>query len=394
MDSTRRKSGMNSRTSTVGDSERSASSQIFRGPIIIFGVALLVRVAYITFAHSYRFSPVEDHFKFGYEMARIARALLTGYGYADPFSGHTGPTAWAPPAYPLLIAGVFRIFGIYSLTSAWVLLCLNSIFSALTALAIYEIAMRCYSRKVALWSAWLWALYPPAMQFDVRWIWETSLSMMLFAFLLVLALRMRYIGDAISPAKRNQYWRWIVLGILWAAIALANSTLLLFLPICVIWVLLGVSGGNAALRSIAVRGLLAFLLIFIAGTAPWVVRNWRVFHAFIPFRSNFGAELYAGNGPGSLGFRWGTLVPLAENDPEHMRYAQIGELAYVREKQKLAEAYIASHRRHFASLVAKRFYYFWAGVPHPSGKSETLEFLRQFVFSFASLAGILSWCSP
>ena len=74
---------------------------------MIFCAALAVRVLYMTLAHTYRVRPFDDHFQFGWEMGRIARALATGYGYADPFVGHTGPPAWVPPLYPLLLAGVF-----------------------------------------------------------------------------------------------------------------------------------------------------------------------------------------------------------------------------------------------------------------------------------------------
>src|ERR1039457_3917687 len=104
-----------------------------------------------------------------WEAGRIVRALLTGYGYSDPFANaflpHTGPTAWLPPLYPLLLAGIFRLFGVYTHASAWVLFTLQSAFSAATALATYQIAARCFSRRVALWSAWIWALYPAAMQY-------------------------------------------------------------------------------------------------------------------------------------------------------------------------------------------------------------------------------------
>ena len=132
-------------------------------------------------------------------MARIARALVTGYGYADPFSGHTGPTAWVPPLYPLLIAAVFKLAGIYTALAGWIILAINSVFSAATSVYVYEIAARCYNRKVALWSAWIWALYPAAMQYAVRAVWETTLTTVLFTAMLALALRMR----SISPHERG-----------------------------------------------------------------------------------------------------------------------------------------------------------------------------------------------
>ena len=241
-----------------------------------------MRIGFVTVARTYRFSPYLDHFTFGYEMARIARALVTGYGYSDPFSGHTGPTAWVPPLYPLLIAAVFKVFGIYSAASGWVMLALNSVFSAATTLAVYEIAARCYNRKVAIWSAWIWALYPAAMQYAVRWVWETPLSTFLLAAVLVLALRMRTVGEPPDSAENQSTKRWLIFGLLWALIAMSNSTMLLFLPVCGLWILFG-----ARERKIAMLRVTAAAIVFLACIAPWVVRNWIAFHTFVPMRSKF-----------------------------------------------------------------------------------------------------------
>ncbi len=357
----------------------------FRAPLLLFWMAFVVRAAYVTVAHTYRFSPFEDHFTFGYEMARVARALVTGFGYSDPFSGHTGPTAWVPPLCPLIIAAVFKLFGIYSLMSGWVLLVLNSVFSAATASCVYEIAARSYNHRVAVWSGWIWALYPAAMQYAVRWVWETPLSTFLFAAILALALRMRGIGnDADAGQKRQDLSQWLIFGLLWALIALSNSTMLLFLPVCGIWILLGADNRSAA----ALHACMAALL-FVACLAPWVWRNRIALHAFVPIRSNFGAELYAGNGPGSYGFRYGVLIGLPEQDPQHRLYVKLGEIAYVHQRGELAKAYIRTHPGHFAALTLKRFYFFWASVPHPSDKHWALDLIRQVNYCLPSITGVL-----
>ena len=364
-----------------------SAKRSFRAPWIIFWAGFLLRVGYITIARTYRFSPFEDHFTFGYEMARVARALVTGFGYSDPFSGHTGPTAWVPPVYPLLIAAVFKLFGIYSLKSGWILLTLNSAFSAATALCLYEIAVRCFNQRVAIWSGWIWALYPAAMQYAVRWVWETSLSTFLFAAVLVLALRMRRIGESQDERERRtgqSLAQWLLFGFLWALIALTNSTMLLFLPVCGLWILLGAAKPAQSIVSAAAAGVL-----FVACLAPWAWRNWTALHAFVPIRSNFGAELYAGNGPGSYGFRYGVLIGLPEQDTQHRLYVQLSEIAYVRQRGGLAKAYIQAHPTHFVELSLKRFYFFWASVPHPSDKHWFLDFVRQVNFCLPSIAGLL-----
>ncbi len=97
------------------DSPKAAGRSPFDNTTLAFWAAFLVRVAYLTIAHTYRIRPFPDHFEYGWEMGRIGRALATGRGYADPFVGHTGPTAWVTPLYPLLIAFVFKLTGVYTL---------------------------------------------------------------------------------------------------------------------------------------------------------------------------------------------------------------------------------------------------------------------------------------
>src|SRR6266568_3702060 len=90
-------------------------------------IAFALRLAFILLAHTYKFKPDQDHFSFGYEMGRIGRAIAVGRGFADPFGGQTGPTAWEPPLYPYLIAVIFKLTGVYSLPSAFILLSINSL---------------------------------------------------------------------------------------------------------------------------------------------------------------------------------------------------------------------------------------------------------------------------
>ncbi len=370
---------------TLPEENRSSETARFSAPWRLFWVAWAVRVAYITLAHSYRFRVTEDHFQFGWEMGRVARAMVTGFGFADPFMDvvlhHTGPTAWLPPLYPMLMAGAFKVFGVYSLKSAWVLLVVNSLFSASTAMAVYEIGTRCFGRKVGTWSGWLWALYPAAMQYAVRWVWEMSLTTMLFAWVLVLALRMRGIGEEPDTRDAQTMRRWAAFGALWGLIALSNSTLLLFLPVCGLWILLGARDTRAAIQRAIVSGL-----VFIAVVAPWMVRNYEAFHAFVPFRSNFGAELYMGNNDGSIGMPWGITI-FTQADVRH--YAELGELRFVKERGAIAKAWIRSHPKQFLLLSMKRFYYFWVSVPHPMERTPWLEYSRELNYCFLSLSGLL-----
>ena len=376
-----------------------------RAPRRIFWTALIVRLLYMTLAHTYRMRTGNDHFEFGWEMGRIARSLATGYGYADPFNGHTGPTAWTPPIYPLLLAAVFKVFGVYTLKSAWIILAINSVFSAATAPAVYQIAWRTFGRagegmKIALWSGWLWALYPAAMQYAVRWVWDMSLTAFLFAWVMVLALQLRehssFPQRRFADAGENRNSRvspprvlriWLLFGTLWGLIALSNSSLVAFLPVCVLWIIWHSESLASDLCRVALSAACFAVVI-----SPWVIRNATAFHAFVPLRSNFGAELYESAQLENEGYPWVASLAVSQADPELQRYKRLGELAYCRQQGERAWAIIRTHRGIFVEHVFKRIYFFWVSVPHPTenGLRGVLnETGREMSYAFLSLSGLL-----
>jgi hypothetical protein len=368
-------------------SEFSGRSDVasFRAPHAIFWTAFLIRAAYIVAAHTYRTPPYNNHFEFGWETGRVAASLAEGRGYSSPFSGNTGPTAWMVPAYPLLLAGVFKIFGIYTKLAAWAILTLNSFFQAVTAPLVYEMGARIAGRRNALWAGWIWALYPGIMQYGVHWIWEMSLSTMLFAAVLVQGMRMRGTGEAGPP--KQKVWDWAWFGLLWGAIAMSNPTLLLVAPVEGLWILGGLPSRNERLRGAALAVLAAAMCIAVS--APWVVRNQTVFHTFIPTRGNLGAELAKAWAPTSDGFPWGATVPTEEHMAEHQLYARMGEVAYVRMRGDMAMKWAREYPAHFWKLVAVRFFMYWANVPHGTDKHPAAEAFREANYCLGSIAGIL-----
>jgi len=343
-----------------------------RSPLAIAVVAFAVRVAYILIAHTYQLKNLDGNFNFGFEMGRIGCALALGQGFSNPFHGVTGPTAWEPPLYPLLIAGVFRIFGIYTPASAFVLLSVNSLCAALTTLPIVSIAKRCFGETVAMWSSWTWALLPPAIFWSTRWIWETSLAAFLLALLLALGLTLEA-GDGLKP--------WIEFGLLWGVTALTNAALLSLLPVSGLWAW----HRRAQLGKRSLTGVVAASAVFLACLAPWLVRNYRTFGRCISIRSNFGAELRLGNGPGADG-RWMDWQHPTKDIEQLQLYRRLGEVGYVEERKQEALAFIREDYARFAWLSVRRFAYFWGGPPR-SRKSTAALFGNVLYMGSSLLAG-------
>jgi hypothetical protein len=312
-------------------------------------IAFALRFAYVLVAHTYRFKTIDDNFSFGFEMGRIGRALATGQGFSNPFNGATGPTAWEPPLYPFLIAGIFKLFGVYSSTSAIILLSINSAFSALTCIPIFLIAKRCFDQRVARWTSWLWALLPSVMFWCTRWIWETSLATLLLTVIFWLTLMMEE-KDGILP--------WLEFGLLWSVAALTNTSLLAFLPASGLWIWYH----RVRRRRPFLGGAATAATLFAICITPWSIRNYETFGKFIFIRSNVGAELRLGNGPGADG-TWMQYLHPSQNLYEMRLYRQMGELAYVAERKREAIAFIREDYGRFALLCVKRFIYYWGGVP-------------------------------
>ena len=155
-----------------------------RSVFLIVLVAFILRVAVIPFTIGDITNPARDHWDFGWEEGRIARSLASGQGFSSPLFGNTGPTAWTTPVYPYLLAGVFRVFGIYSQASAWAILIFNCLFSALTCIPVYFIAKRCFDRSAALWAAGIWTLFPYAVYYAGGYVWGFCLDALMLTLVL------------------------------------------------------------------------------------------------------------------------------------------------------------------------------------------------------------------
>ena len=162
-------------------------------------------------------------------MGRLARSIATGQGFGSPTDLPTWPSAWAPPIYPYILAGVFKLFGVYSAASAWVILVFNSVFGALTCLTLYRIAEKMYGITVARAAAWTWAVFPYFIYWPVRVVWETSLTTFLLSLALLMTLRMADAPPSSAGVDRIRR----ALG----RDRLTNTAIVSLLPFCLLWLL-------------------------------------------------------------------------------------------------------------------------------------------------------------
>jgi 4-amino-4-deoxy-L-arabinose transferase-like glycosyltransferase len=344
-------------------------------PRSVFGLVLLsfvLQVATIGVARQYRTRPGEDNFAFGWEMGRIGRSIALGQGFSSPYGGNTGPTAWEPPLYPYLMGGVFKVFGIYTHTSAWVLLTINCLFSALTCIPIYLIGYKTFDGRIALWSAWTWGLLPYVWYWSVHWLWDTTFTPLVLSLIFLVALEL----------EDWRGWRgWVIFGALWGVGALANPAMLSFLPFCGIWI--WQRRHRRGLASVA--GVVLSALVFFAVLAPWLIRNYHEFGHFVFIRDDFALQFRLGNSDGADGISLVNLQPNM-NNLEFEKFQRMGELAYAADCNRIALDWIRQDPSRFLIVSLKRFVYYWDGIPRPTDSRAPWDFRNSLFLASSVLA--------
>jgi Dolichyl-phosphate-mannose-protein mannosyltransferase len=318
-------------------------------------VALAIRLVVMIFLLPEQLEPQRDHWHFGYETGRIARSIVQGRGFSSPLFEDTGPTAWMTPAYPYLVAAVFKIFGVYTKTSAIVLLSLNALMSALVCVLVFLIARISFGERVAKWSGWAWAFCPYGIYFPVERIWETWLATLLLCLLFLITLNLE------NENKLRDWivsdWRLFALwGLLWGLAGLTSPALLSVLPFLAGWLIYRRHRRGQRWFALNVVAAIAFVAI----VSPWFIRNYEVFHRIIPFRDSMGLVLRLGT-RGTTSY-WGPyeLGPW-HNDQEWNEFKQLGELGYMDKKKQQAFEFIRANPGWYAWTTMRRAIFLWTG---------------------------------
>jgi 4-amino-4-deoxy-L-arabinose transferase-like glycosyltransferase len=311
--------------------------------ILIVLVALGVRLAVIPFVYRDWLDPfVLEHWAFGL----IARSIASGHGFGSPFA-QTGSSALLPPVYPYLLAGIFKVLGIETKASLLAALSLNSLFSALICIPVYVLARRAFGDRVAKWAGWGWAFSPYGIYYGADWAWSTPLVTLELACLFLFAWRLEE-----SSRTRD----WILFGLFGGFSALTEPVILSVVPLLALWTLYRRFRKNRSWKVAMLAGALSALAVM----SPWLLRNYELFHRFIPVRDGFGLELYLGNNGYSERWVNSNLHP-NHSDAELSEYERVGEMAYMDHKLQEGKTYIRLHPAWFAWMTFRRVIYMWTG---------------------------------
>lgn len=213
----------------------------------------------------------------------LAVNLLSGKGYFTQGTGFL-TRSWKPPVYPLFLAGIYSVFGHHYLAVRII----QSIIGALLCVLIFFIGKTIFNRKVGLLSAFILAFYPP-YTFNYLCGPTTLFSETFVTFLLALTVLLVAKGLLLEFSPMD----YLLTGILMGLLALTRSFFALFPFILLALVFYK----NKYALIFTVKKMLPLLIGFILVILPWIVRNYFVYKAFVPFTTQGGYVLLGGNNP-------------------------------------------------------------------------------------------------
>jgi hypothetical protein len=222
------------------------------------------------------------------EHRQIAINLLNGDGFSFIDWGHFGPSSVQSPPYPLLLAGLFKLFGPDSAAAFVVAMVINCVVGAMTCVLAYLLvrAMR-GTRRVGVVTAALLAVWPTQV-YAVTVV--QAIALIIACTVAIVWLWYRSIDTArIRP--------WVAFGIIGCVAALTEPVLLPAMALSGL-IILAVRSLPLATRF---RNASLLLLIAIAVIGPWTYRNWLVHGEFMPIKATFWVNVWKGNNPHASG---------------------------------------------------------------------------------------------
>jgi len=155
-----------------------------------------------------------------WEQGNVARALVVGQGFGSPFVSKQ-PSSIMTPVYPLVVAGIFKVFGVHTARSIFAVHAFDCLINSLACIPIFLLARRGFSEQVGLWAAWTWVFFPYGIYFAAAWAWSTHLLLLCLLWLL-------YLAQSMEQSSRLRLWAGF--GLLAGFAGLTEPSILIVIP--------------------------------------------------------------------------------------------------------------------------------------------------------------------
>lgn len=331
-----------------------------RERLLGLGLALVLRLAFAVHAFHRADQPSPDGNR---DYEPIALSLLDRGAY-EWVPGT--PTAQREPGYILFITAAYALSG----RSPWSVILIQVLAAAATPWLLWRLGSALFGPPCGRFSFWTAVFYPYFIYYPAYFFREAWLCVFVLGLMLFLATR----KDATGAFGA---------GLFAGLLCSFNGA---FAPACA--AMLPAVFLYSTEKADRLRRALAYSAPVVLFVGLWVLRNWIVFNAFVPFSSLVGYQIY-----GSMLVPYEALgtdeqVRLQKNDPYIQGWANMPEVPWNKAFIKKDLELIKAEPGKFLKSMAVRFVKLWRVMPHE----------RRFTHSFGlvSLAALASdgWLLP
>jgi 4-amino-4-deoxy-L-arabinose transferase-like glycosyltransferase len=306
----------------------------------LLALALVLRLGYVAVTPGYQ--AIDDAHNYDVH----ARSIATGHGFARIGSGPSGQTAFRPPGYPYLLAGVYALSGVERAQDSTRFRAgrvANALVGTVIVALIGLLSAQLFGRRVALVALALGAVYLPLIL-----VGGSLMSEPLFAALLLGAL-----AAAVKHRRSARPYRWALLAGLLGGLAIltrANAAIILAPLAVAVWD----ARPRWSWRALAPPA--ALVAVALAAVAPWTIRNAVVLDSFVPVSTQLGTALAGTYNDAARTDRenpasWRSLRRVPDYQYLVRRWHEIPEPVLDRKLRSAALRYAADHPAYVAEVV-------------------------------------------
>lgn len=296
-----------------------------------------------------------------YEWGIIARNILAGKGYSYyEVNGQAMPSAYMPPAHTLFLASMFRLFGDGTVIAYFVIQLINAFMGLLLVYLVYQLARIYWSEETAMLSALIIAIHPPFVYM------VTEIANINFYLVNNVAV-IYFLAKYLEEEKNSSYLA--AAGALLGFLTMFRAETLALIGIFSVLLWARVRGNF--------RHIVTFAVFAVVVITPWTVRNYLVFHRFIPTTTAMPVVLWYGhnsqaNGTQRIGWGYSSHVmqplPTMQAELDHVPAGPQYEIQLHRIFLYEALDFIRTHPQEEVVLFGKKFFYYWTfDMHHPKG---------------------------
>jgi len=314
--------------------------------IFLFLLSFAVRFIFILMLKN------QLYFDDEYEYLKIVNNFLSGNGLIVA----ENLKSYRPPLFPFFLSFFcylkFNLFGIRII---------QAVISSFTTVFIYLTGRKVFSEKIGWVSGIISCFYPFFIFYTGFLLTET-----LFIFLVVVTLY-----QFVKIIEEKNVLTSMKAGFSLGLAGLCRPTMQLFLPVSFFQILSIKEEMKMKLKKIFI-----LIIVFALTLSPWIIRNYKIFHRFIPGTTMGGWVFWEGNNPYSVG---GPCHYFPEN------ILSVEEIKRDKTLYHMAFQVIKENPKRFVWLLKNKFFRFWNVIPN--AKEYTKSFYR--ILSVASFGIML-----